>query len=282
MFALLEVLLVRRWFKEIQVNRMPVGHTHEIVDQVSRVCCLLLALATVCLLLQKFRTLRSAIRHHNITDTPSFVSTVQRAYKDQKVSVVAIEQALDVQAWIKEHTQPHVHYLNQALGLLLRLDSDGNPGFVFKKAPATDSVWLGEGGVETGKPIRILGTIPSGLPKPVAMEWSPSPKLVKSAVAALPFLDQEQQHWLQHAVRTGDLGIRAEPVQRPGEPGQRALAVVGERKATFHTIRHFAADVLDCPASARMAECVAIMQAPAAERKHNRTLKVCDAIVCLF
>ena len=127
--TLCALFVEKGWYREVYLNRLVVGHTHNSIDQM-------------------FIAFRKTMRKKNIRDLVEFINEVRAAYPGDSTRprIVALERCLDWEAWIREHQVKDLHGHTDPLGFHFKRGQDGVVGFEYKALPAQDSVWLGGGG----------------------------------------------------------------------------------------------------------------------------------------
>ena len=235
--ALCVLLVEKDWYREVFLNRLVVGHTHNSIDQM-------------------FIAFRKTMRKKNVRDLVEFVNEVRAGYPGDgtRPRIVALERTLNWDAWLGPHQVKDLHGHMKPLGMHFKRGADGVVGFEYKALPAQDSAWLGENARENGPLVRVLQSIPSGHPEVLPLDWQPSEKLVKSMKTAARFLTPAQLDWYATVMQDGSLGLTLDDLDSktgpripPGVVGQPATVRIGSASASLDSVRYYPSKFWEIP-----------------------------------
>jgi hypothetical protein len=235
--TLCALFVEKGWYREVYLNRLVVGHTHNSIDQM-------------------FIAFRKTMRKKNIRDLVEFINEVRAAYPGDSTRprIVALERCLDWDAWIRPHQIKDLHGHTDPLGFHFKRGQDGVVGFEYKALPAQDSIWLGEGGRINGPLVQVLKSIPRDHPKVLPSNWKLTEKLSKMMTKVVSYLTPSQFDWYTAVMRDGSFSLTLDGSDSKtaaripaGVVGQPATVRIGFTSASLATVRFYPLKFWDIP-----------------------------------
>jgi hypothetical protein len=213
-FAVCVLFVAFGWATELTINRMVVGHTHSIIDQM-------------------FHKTRGTVRRSNIATTVDALTLIQKAHLDQdkRLIICWIDKVIDFDRLLDGCWVRHLHGHTKPLCYRITPGPDGigsMPRIMYKHT--SDGEWIGEGG--TRRSVRVLSRLPSRdvQPELIYDDWQPSPENIKVFHIGQKYVDNpEEKEWLEGMKNGRDgLDLRIRPVFDDGLIGQDALMSIGD------------------------------------------------------
>ena len=127
----------------MEVNYLPVGHTHEDVDQIfSRLVAWL-----------KAHAIKSVSETHTALGL-----FMQRAFEDAAPHIEEVKEVADVWSWIQDHVYQNIHNISEVHSFRIALHRDGWARLWFRESMSTQDDWAPLEG------FKLIKSLPTGRP----------------------------------------------------------------------------------------------------------------------
>jgi len=183
-------LVDKGMYQKVYFNRMVVGHTHSQVDQF-------------------FRHPRSKLVSTNMSTLGDVVRTIRSSFVSPGLvpQVCWVERPFNFKEFFKPHLVP-LHSHHKVLGLVF-VKENGQSGFRYKNVPEQEKEWLGALMLPNGKLLRVISSVPPGMPAPIDCDVSYEAKFQRDLQKAISsHVTPSQKEWITSYLTSGSAGFQ--------------------------------------------------------------------------